>query len=97
MTKQEAMELIAQKTKQMQDLLDEAQTIADEHEVEFRFSLEATGRWIPRGEVLAGTYHAKGTSVDYEEIYNEETKEWSEEKVPNKKGYFYWANSSLNC
>lgn len=99
MTKQEAIELIAQKTKQMQDLLDETQKIADENGVEFHFSLEATGRWTGKDKlnVLGGTYYGKGSTTQEKEVYNEEKKKYEFFDGPNEEGYFYWENSSLNC
>jgi hypothetical protein len=83
MTKEEVLALLAQKTKQMQDLFDQAQQIADDNKVVFQFTLQARARWSDeKAEILAGAYEPKGSDK-----YDGE----------NEHGVWDWENSSLNC
>lgn len=84
MTEQEVLKLIAQKTKEIQKLFDEAQKLADKHNVEFNFTLSAPMRW-GNGEkhnILDGTYEPKTDDDGYGDP---------------QEGRWCWDNSSLNC
>ncbi len=85
-TKKLALQEIDEQLKIMKTALREAQRLADEHGLKFKFALDVPVKNPDRyNNSVEGKYLGKGS----EEVY--------EGEAYPQQGEWYWENSSLNC
>jgi hypothetical protein len=99
--KKEALAKLDEKVKLAKQALREAQAIADDNGLSFRFSMD-----LPSGNKgrrrykhdyspseVGGIYHGKGS----EDEYYEPEEDGDPDTKALEEGFWGWTNSSLNC